>query len=82
MVKSKKKKNLCIRHICIYIHGWWVGRVVHVTPKDLGTCHLEINDHLVKEKITVSTYIDVFPWNLYTIILGLSSTCEPCEVQD
>ena len=26
--------------------------------------------------ITVSTYIDVFPWALDTIILGLSHTCD------
>ena len=27
--------------------------------------------------ITVSTYIDVFPWDLDTIILGKSHTCDP-----
>ena len=26
--------------------------------------------------ITVSTYIDVFPWDLDTMILGLSNTCD------
>ena len=35
------------------------------------------------ELITVSTYIDVFPWDLETVILGYSHTCDlnKCRVK-
>ena len=70
-------------HTLIYSHGTWtqgsLGSVTHVTSADLGSKviwgSMTIGSSFWK-KVTVSTYFDIFSWNLDKMILRQSHTCD------
>ena len=70
-------------HTLMYSHGTWtqgsLGSVTHVTSTDLGSKviwgSMTFGSSFWK-KVTVSTYFDIFSWNLDKMILRQSHTCD------
>ena len=76
LVQVFEKRSL-YPHTFMYFHEAWLqlslGRVTHVTSKDLGQRSSWGQWSLVQvfyKTVTVSSYFDVFSWDLVTMILG------------
>ena len=67
-------------HTLMYFHGTWIhqsfGRVTHVISTEvgskviLGSLTFWLSFFFFLKMFTVSTYLDVLPWELDTMILG------------
>ena len=74
-------------HTLMYSHGTWtqsfLDRVTHVTSQTWVQTHLVVNDLWFKfllKRVTVSTYFDVFSWDLDPVILSYSHTCTSTDL--